>query len=109
MNRIPYERYAWHQRVPIRPSAMALAPGPDDSGRRLLVAGTPDRIDPEDPLATFEGKGGGLLWVMSGADGKKLSELSLGSPPVWDGMALANGRLYVATRAGQVLCLAGKR
>ena len=43
------------------------------------------------------------------ADGKTLSERELPSPPVFDGMAAARGRLYLATRSGQVICLAPER
>jgi hypothetical protein len=32
------------------------------------------------------------------------SELKLKSPPVWDGMAVAQGRLFVSTVDGKVLC-----
>jgi len=105
LNRIPYERYEWHQRVPIRVSALALAPAPGEPGRRLFVAGSPDTLDPADPLAAFEGRAGGKLWVLSGAEGRTLAEYDLGSPPVWNGLALAQQRLYLSTRGGKLLCM----
>jgi len=37
--------------------------------------------------------------------GKKVSELKLASPPVLNGIAAANGRLFVATVRGDILCL----
>ena len=76
-------------------------------GKTLLVAGFADRIDPDDPWATFDGRGGGLLRAVSAADGKKLAEYKLNAPPVWNGMAAAGGRLYLATTDGKVLCLGG--
>ncbi|MBN2133268.1 MAG: PQQ-binding-like beta-propeller repeat protein [Sedimentisphaerales bacterium] len=30
------------------------------------------------------------------------------APPIWDGMAVAQGRLFVSTRDGAVLCLGGQ-
>ena len=36
------------------------------------------------------------------------SEVKLDSPPVWDGMAIAQGRLYVATVDGKVACYGRK-
>jgi outer membrane protein assembly factor BamB len=52
------------------------------------------------------GKQGRLL-AYAAADGKKLAERDL-PPPVWDGMAAANGRLYVSTADGKVLALGRK-
>ena len=76
--------------------------------KTLFIAGPPDVVDKEDPMAAFEGRKGALLWAVSTADGKKLSETTLNSPPVFDGMAAANRRLYMSTRAGEVLCLGGR-
>jgi hypothetical protein len=75
----------------------------------LFVAGPPDVVAPEDPLGSFEGRNGGMLWVFPGASGEKLAEYPLDSPPVFNGMAAANGRLYVCGRNGRVLCMEGIR
>jgi hypothetical protein len=50
-----------------------------------------------------------MLWAVSAASGERVQELKLRSMPVWDGMAAAGGRLYVATVDGRVLCMAGGR
>ena len=89
----------WAAWVPIRIRAMVLAKD------TLFIAGPPDVLDPKDPLAAFEGRKGGLLWAVSAADGKKLAECKLDSPPVFDGLIAANGRVYLTTRNGRVLCL----
>jgi outer membrane protein assembly factor BamB len=47
----------------------------------------------------------GKLQVYGAADGKLLHEMPL-TKPVWDGIAAADGRLYVTTMDGTVLCLA---
>jgi hypothetical protein len=52
----------------------------------------------------YEGSEGALLWAVS-TDGEKLAQHQLDSVPVHDGMAAANGRLYLSTTDGKVLCL----
>ena len=44
------------------------------------------------------------LALVAPADGKTLAEFRLDAPPVFDGMAAAGGRLYMATVDGEVLC-----
>ncbi len=90
----------WQQRVAIRITAMVRA------GETLFVAGSPDVVDPKDPHGAWEGRKGGVLAAFAAADGKKLAEHKLPAPPVWDGLAAARGRLYVATVDGKITCLA---
>jgi hypothetical protein len=47
------------------------------------------------------------LWAVSAATGDRLAEQRLDASPVFDGMAAAGSRLYLATTDGKVLCLAG--
>jgi outer membrane protein assembly factor BamB len=98
---VPYTRAKpphWTARVPIRVHGMVLA------ADILFIAGPPDVVDPKDPLASFKGRMGGKLWAVSSADGRKIAECELASPPVFDGMAVAYGHLFVATMDGTVLC-----
>jgi hypothetical protein len=97
LNRIPFERYAWHTRVPIRVRAMLLA-GTDK--KLLFVAGVPDKIEGDDPLAFIEGRRGATLLVLDAATGAKVAAYGLDAPPVWDGMAAAGGRLYISMTNG---------
>ena len=109
----------WSQRAALMARGMVL------SGKTLFVAGPPDVLGNKTPEgnhpytlvsakalaeqeAAFAGRKGAVLWAVSADDGKKLSELKLAAPPVWDGMAAANGRLYIATQDGRILCFAGK-
>jgi len=108
----------WAQDVPVLLRAMVLA------DNTLFIAGPPDVVDEEQSLKTFEdsvtqkqlarqaaaleGAEGTLLRAVSATDGKKLAEYKLDSVPVFDGMAAANGRLYLAMKNGQVLCLRQK-
>ena len=102
---------------PLHVRAMVLA------NTTLFIAGPPDVVDEEEAFynpndekiqaklaeqnAALGGRKGGLLLVVSASDGKKLTEYKLESIPVWDGMAAANGRLYLATKNGKILCFAG--
>ena len=92
----------WELRLPIRVTALVRA------GDTIFAAGSPDKVDPVDPHGAWEGRQGGVLAAFAAADGRQLSELRLPSPPVWDGLAAVDGRLYIALRNGQVMCLIGK-
>jgi len=92
----------WTGWLPVRVRAMVKA------GNTLFVAGPPDLFDPKDPYAPFEGKRGARLVALSARDGKKLSEMELEHPPVFDGMIAAGGRLFLSLRNGSVICLRGK-
>jgi outer membrane protein assembly factor BamB len=89
----------WSVRVAIRAIAMAL------TRDILFVAGTPDARCPEDPWAALDGRKGGVLRAVSARTGEKLGERRLPAPPVYDGMAVANSRVYLVLSDGRVLCL----
>jgi len=92
--------------------------------RTLFVAGPPDVVDEESiwgrtlepevqaklkaQSAALEGSQGALLWAVSASDGSKLAEYKLESVPAFDGMAAADGRLYLSMKNGCVLCMAGE-
>jgi len=91
----------WRQWIQVRIRAMVKA------GDTLFVAGAPDVFDPDDPYAAFEARKGAKLVAVSAKDGKELSQTSLDSPPVFDGMIAASGRLFASLRDGSVVCLTG--
>jgi outer membrane protein assembly factor BamB len=64
------------------------------SGESLFVGGTSDSQDSE----------GGVLRSYAANDGSLLSQWSIDSVPVDDGLAAAQGRLYVVSRNGSVYC-----
>lgn len=41
----------------------------------------------------------------SDEDGGQIGRLELPSPPIFDGMAIANGKLFITLEDGSVLCL----
>ena len=77
------------------------------AGNTLFLAGAPDTVAPNDPLASFEGRKGGLLCVFSATDGSKQSETNIDALPVWDGMAVAHGKLFLAMKDGSIRCFQG--
>lgn len=92
-------RSIWSRNVAVRVRSMVLA---DDT---LFAAGLPDVVPADDPFANFEGRGGGVLTAVSSADGQETGVYRLQSPPVYNGMAAAAGKLYIATTDGHVLCM----
>ncbi len=111
--------YLWTTDLPLLARAMILTPG------KLLVAGPPDLIDEpqtfkqiNDPQVmpslikqaeSLEGKKGALLWVVSNSNSEKLAEYKLEFPPVWDGMAAAQGQLYLSDTNGKIICFQEKK
>ena len=92
----------WSVQLPLRVRAMVLA---DDL---LFAAGSPDVVDEKDYWAALDGRKGGVLWVISAADGGKIASVKLASAPVFDGLAAANGRLYLSARDGKLRCFGAK-
>jgi outer membrane protein assembly factor BamB len=97
----PPREYVYRVELPARPRGIV------KSGKHLFLAVMPTDIPDDDPHASYEGRRGGAVLVCAEDEGTVLAEHRLDSPAVWDGMAAANGRLYVATVDGRVLCLAG--
>jgi hypothetical protein len=111
-------QFRWSERIPLQARTMLLA------DKTLFVAGPPDVLDeaqafkypdePEVPAilrrqdAALEGKEGAFLWVASAPNGRKLAQYDLESLPVWDGMAAAGGRLFMAMADGRVVCWNGE-
>lgn len=91
----------WSDWVPIRIRAMTLA------GEHLFVAGPPDVLDENDPMASFEGRMGGLLRVYNSNAGKHTRQYKLAAPPVFDGIIAADGNLLIATTDGRIICMGG--
>ena len=107
--------FNWRQEnPPVQARAMALA------GRTLFVAGPQDVVDEEElfgkpfdgelakkaaeQVAALNGERGALLLSISAEDGKKLGELKLDGCPIFDGLAAADGKLFIATMDGSVVC-----
>jgi len=87
----------WEKRIPLQVRAMVLA------GKVLFAAGPPvkERGWPKED-------GEAVLIAVSASDGTELAQYKLDSSPVFDGMAAANGRLYLSLENGRVLCMEGQ-
>jgi hypothetical protein len=93
-------KLAWDIRsFPVGPSAMVV------TENKLLVAGFTDKIAPRDPWASIEGRENAVLWILSKHDGAKLAECQLGTLPVWNGMAVANEKVFLTLKNGQLICM----
>ncbi|MDZ4404610.1 PQQ-binding-like beta-propeller repeat protein [Prosthecobacter sp.] len=111
-----FVKHTWDRFVPIVARSMALA------GKTVLVSGAPDTIDEEyaferlaakDPAIlkeleeqneALEGRRGAKMWAVNTETGEQSTGLELTSPPVWDGITVAQGRVYVSTMDGKVQC-----
>jgi outer membrane protein assembly factor BamB len=107
--------YHWSESLPFLVRAMVA------TDQTLFVAGPPAMADEAEVygfygaaevqakmvehVAAFEGRKGAYLMAVSKTDGKKLAAYRLASAPVFDGMAAADGRLFLTTMEGKVLCL----
>jgi hypothetical protein len=89
----------WERRLGIRATAVVRA------GDTLVAAGSPDVVDADDPHGAWEGRLGGRLATFRVADGAPISEIALPAPPVWDGLAVARGRVFAALQDGTIVCL----
>jgi hypothetical protein len=55
-------------------------------------------------VAGFEGRKGVYLRVVSAADGRQVSQTTLDSLPVFDGMAAAGEKIYISQKDGTLVC-----
>jgi len=94
----PQAKELWSCDLPLTGKAIALA------GDRLYVAGTPAVFPKNDLAAAYEGRMGGVLRAVSAESGKKVAEIKLDAPPVWDSMAVAEGKLFIALQDGTLRC-----
>jgi hypothetical protein len=115
-----YVQYHWSvENPPVIARAMVQA------DKTLFIAGPPDLVDEDEVVAdivnpelveklaaqdaALAGKKGAILLAVSTTDGATLAQQKLKAPPTWDGMAAANGCLYLSTIDGKVMCLAGEQ
>ena len=95
------------------------------AGDSLFIAGPPDILDETKLYGQFtkpesikkmvaqenaiEGSMGAILRTVSTNDGKTVAEYKLNSPPVFDGMAAANGKLFIVLEDGSLVCMSAKK
>ena len=91
----------WARPVPLQVRAMILA------HNILFVAGCP--VETENSPGAPDEAAGALLLAVAASNGATLAQYRLEAAPVFDGMAAAGGRLYLATVDGKVLCFGGNK
>jgi len=107
--------YLWSRDIPLMVRAMALAKD------KLVIAGPPDVLDEDAAFQTFTdettqkqlasqnaalmGQSGAMLQTVDAKTGETLAEHELESPPVFDGLIVAGGKVFIATMNGHVVCL----
>ncbi|MFH1024065.1 MAG: PQQ-binding-like beta-propeller repeat protein [Planctomycetota bacterium] len=90
-------RDAWRVPVSLRVRGMALA------GEILFAAGVLDTVgEGADFRAPLTGNGKAELQWFAAADGAARGSLSLEAAPVFDGLAAADGKIFMATEGGTV-------
>jgi outer membrane protein assembly factor BamB len=95
--------FYWSREVPLVARALVL------TQNVLLAAGPvigPNAKNQGDP--TFDAQSPAILLGVRPSDGTTLVETKLDAQPVFDGMAVARGKIYMATVDGAVVCIGGK-
>ena len=93
--------YHWQREVPLVMRAMVLA------GDTLFAAGPPMDTGKGAEEPPFDA-GPGVLVATNPETGETVADYEMEAQPVFDGIAAANGRLYICTVDGRVRCLAGR-
>jgi outer membrane protein assembly factor BamB len=115
-NKGTFVQNQWANKIPIVTRAMSMA------GSSLIVSGPKDSVDEEyaferlnqkDPAiiaelaeqdAALDGKRGATFWTVNPKTGEYKTGFQLDSPPVWDGLAVAQGKVFVSSVDGKVSC-----
>ena len=111
-----YVKYDWNTYVPVSTRGLSM------SGTNLVVAGPPDLVNEEqmferlvkkDPTvqkdlaeqdASLSGKRGALVKIVNTGSGQVARDFTIDSPPVWDGVSVAHGRILIVTADGKIRC-----
>jgi outer membrane protein assembly factor BamB len=101
-------RNLWSRQVPILARALVLA------DTTLLLAGPPEPAEfrtselsiqnLDQAEATLQGQQGAWLCLVDATNGDSLAQYKLGSSPVFDGMIVAQDRIFLSLENGSVIC-----
>ncbi len=104
-------KYRWTRDVPLLATSLAATKD------AIFIAGPPDQFsalgdgeaalelkDVKSALAAWQGEQGGILFAAAVEDGQEMAKIELPAPTVFDGMAAANGRLYLSLQDGSIRC-----
>ena len=104
----------WSTKIPLAVRAMV------KTGDVLYLAGPPDVLNEDivfqevhlasaEPVvakqdAAYKGKLGSILYAVDAGSGERLASMALEEVPQFDGLIAANGKLYMSTTAGELIC-----
>jgi len=80
--------YDWDVELPIQAKSVSI------TKNMIITAGQLDRHDAEN----------GMLCLYAVKDGKALKKLELSAAPVYDGLAIAEGQVFLSMQNGKLLC-----
>ncbi|MFZ5829834.1 MAG: PQQ-binding-like beta-propeller repeat protein, partial [Planctomycetota bacterium] len=95
--------YHWSREVPLLARGMALTPDTVFAAGPIME---PADVGVNEP--TFDGDSPSVLMAFSADDGRELASFPIDSQPVFDGLALAYGKVYMATVDGSIVCWAAR-
>jgi len=112
---IPPEQPNWSVPVPIWVQAMFVTEdalfvcGPRDLYDEDRAVGRGSQFSTQDPRLALqqehaEGKHGSLLKVFDKKTGRETCSIEIDDMPTWDGMIAAQGRIFMTTVNGKILC-----
>lgn len=90
--------HLWSEVVDLHPRSLI------KSRNYLFIGGTPGFAQTKDPYMAFTGREGGILRIIDASNGQQRAGYKLDSPPVWDGMAAADNRLFISMEDGTIQC-----
>jgi outer membrane protein assembly factor BamB len=104
----------WSCKIPVAVRAMVKA------GDTLFMAGPPDVLDEDvmfqeihlpgsDPIieeqnASYLGELGSIIYAVDAKTGKMLVSMEIDEVPAFDGLITANGKIYMSTTEGELVC-----
>ena len=113
------DAHFWTQNIGMHPRGLVKA------DKLLFLAGPEDFVDENVGIRTrskpemkekirrqaeaCDGRHGGFVRAVNSETGEQVSQIKIESIPVFDGMAVANGKLYISLVDGQVTCLEKKQ
>jgi len=92
-------RPQWEVKTTVRAQSMVL------TNNHLVIAGAPDVVDDADPWGAFDDRKGGMVEIYTKSAGTRVAAYELPSAPIYDGIAVAGGRLFVTLSNGSVVCM----
>jgi hypothetical protein len=91
--------YRWSRDVPLLVRGMALTPDTLFAAGPLMAPADAGRSEP-----SLDAASPSVLMAFRTDDGGDLARLPIDCQPVFDGLALADGRVYLATVDGRIVC-----